>query len=183
MIVEKTHIKGLLIITPTVFEDDRGYFFESYNKYSFKKETDLDINFVQDNESKSSYGTLRGLHYQTGDFAQAKLVRVLSGNVLDIAVDIREGSPTYGQYFSIELSDLNKKQLFIPRGFAHGFVVLSEIAIFSYKCDNFYNKKSEGGIIYNDSTINIDWKIPETKYILSEKDKSNPELGNHIKFF
>ena len=183
MIVEKTHIEGLLIITPTVYEDDRGYFFESYNKHSFKKNTGIDIDFVQDNESKSSYGTLRGLHYQTGDFAQAKLVRVLSGNVLDIAVDIRESSATYGQYFSIELSDVNKKQLFIPRGFAHGFVVLSKIAVFSYKCDNYYNKESEGGIIYNDSAINIDWKIPESKFILSEKDKSNPKFGNHIKYY
>ena len=181
MIVEKTHIEGLLIITPTVFEDDRGYFFESYNKHSFKKETGLDIDFVQDNESKSSYGTLRGLHYQTGSFAQAKLVRVLSGNVLDIAVDIRENSETYGKYFSLELSDDNKKQLLIPRGFAHGFVVLSEEAIFTYKCDNYYNKEAEGGIIFNDSHLNIDWKIDPAEIILSEKDKQHPKFGQHKK--
>jgi len=181
MIVEKTYIDGLLIITPKVFEDDRGYFFESYNKSIFQKETGLNIEFVQDNESKSSYGTLRGLHYQRGEFAQAKLVRVLSGTVLDIAVDIRENSPTYGKYFSIELSDTNKKQLFIPRGFAHGFVVLSEEAVFSYKCDNYYNKESEGGIIYNDKNIGIDWQIPESDFILSAKDKANPKFGNHLK--
>ena len=181
MIVEKTYIEGLLIITPTIFKDDRGYFFESYNKSIFQKETGLSIEFVQDNESKSSYGTLRGLHYQRGDFAQAKLVRVLSGIVLDIAVDIREESPTYGKYLSIELNDLNKKQLFIPRGFAHGFVVLSREAVFSYKCDNYYNKESEGGIIYNDKNIGIDWKIPESDFILSPKDKANPQFGNHLK--
>jgi len=181
MIVEKTYIEGLLIITPTIFKDDRGYFFESYNKSIFQKETGLSIEFVQDNESKSSYGTLRGLHYQRGEFAQAKLVRVLSGTVLDIAVDIREESPTYGKYLSIELNDLYKKQLFIPRGFAHGFVVLSKEAVFSYKCDNYYNKESEGGIIYNDKNIGIDWQIPESDFILSPKDKANPQFGNHLK--
>jgi len=181
MIVEKTYIEGLLIITPTVFKDDRGYFFESYKKSVFQKATGLDIDFIQDNESKSSYGTLRGLHYQRGEYAQAKLVRVLSGKVLDIAVDIREGSATYGKYFSIELDDINKKQLYIPRGFAHGFVVLSQEAVFSYKCDNYYNKESEGGIIYNDKIINIDWQIPITDFILSAKDKIHPQFGNHLK--
>ncbi len=176
-----TFIKDLLIIEPDVFADKRGYFFESFNKKRFEELTGKNIEFVQDNESKSKYGTLRGLHYQTGAFAQAKLVRVVTGKVLDIAVDIRENSKTYGQYFSLELSEDNKKQLFIPRGFAHGFVVLSEEAIFSYKCDNYYNKESEGGIIFNDHILNIDWKIGSGDIILSDKDKLHPVFGKHKK--
>ncbi len=182
MKIDNTYIEGLLVITPKVFEDERGYFFETYNQSLFNHKTGLNVNFVQDNESKSSYGTLRGLHYQRGKFAQAKLVRVLSGTVLDIAVDIRINSETYGKYFAIELSSSNKKQLFIPRGFAHGFVVLSDEAVFAYKCDNYYNKESEGGIIYNDPVINIDWIIPADDFILSQKDKENPLLGKHLSF-
>ncbi len=182
MKIDNTYIEGLLVITPKVFEDERGYFFETYNQSLFNHKTGLNVNFVQDNESKSSYGTLRGLHYQRGKFAQAKLVRVLSGTVLDIAVDIRINSETYGKYFAIELSSSNKKQLFIPRGFAHGFVVLSDEAVFAYKCDNYYNKESEGGIIYNDPVINIDWIIPADDFILSQKDKENPLLDKHLSF-
>lgn len=183
MTVTQTYIEGLVVITPKVFEDERGYFFESFNQKSFNKDIGLNIYFVQDNESKSSYGTLRGLHYQRHQYAQAKLVRVLSGRVLDVAVDLRERSKTYGQYFSIELNEENKKQLFIPRGFAHGFAVLSETAVFAYKCDNYYNKESEGGLIYNDPTINIDWKIPNKDILLSEKDKINPLFGQHLRIF
>ena len=166
----KTDIEGVIIVEPQVFEDSRGYFFESYNEAEFIK-NGISNKFVQDNQSKSSYGVLRGLHCQLGEHSQAKLVRVLEGKVLDVAVDIRKNSPTFGKYVSVELSSENKKQLFIPRNFLHGFVVLSEIAIFSYKCDNFYNKQSEFGVIYNDKTINIDWKIPTDKIILSDKDK------------
>jgi len=182
MIVTKTNIEGLLVLTPKVFEDERGYFFESYNKKTFNKYTGLNIEFVQDNQSKSSFGVLRGLHYQLPPYAQAKLVRVLQGKVLDVAVDIREGSTTYGQHFSIELSDKNKKQFFIPRGFAHGFVVLSKTAVFSYKCDNFYNKESEGGIIFNDSTLDINWIINKQDIELSSKDLILPQFGLHKAF-
>ena len=181
MQISTTFIKDLLVIEPTVFNDERGYFFESFNKKKFEELTGLKIDFVQDNESKSKYGTLRGLHYQVQPFSQAKLVRVIKGKVLDIAVDIRENSETYGKYFSLELSDDNKKQLLIPRGFAHGFVVLSEEAIFTYKCDNYYNKEAEGGIIFNDSHLNIDWKIDPAEIILSEKDKLHPKFGQHKK--
>ncbi|HEB62692.1 MAG TPA: dTDP-4-dehydrorhamnose 3,5-epimerase [Bacteroidetes bacterium] len=176
-----TFIKDLLIIEPDVFIDERGYFLESFNKKEFEKLTGKSIDFIQDNESKSKYGTLRGLHYQVEPFAQAKLVRVIKGRVLDMAVDIRERSETYGKYFSLELNETNKKQLFIPRGFAHGFVVLSEEAIFTYKCDNYYNKEAEGGIIYNDPHLNIDWKIDPAEIILSEKDKLHPKFGQHKK--
>ena len=174
----KTPIDDLLIIEPRIFSDERGYFFESYSKSKFD-EAGLNYNFVQDNESMSSYGTIRGLHFQKGEFAQSKLVRVLDGKVLDVAVDLRPNSKTFGQYFSIELSGENKKQLLIPRGFAHGFSVLSETAIFAYKCDNIYNKNSEGSIIYNDETLNIDWQIPKEKEILSEKDKNAPTLQEY----
>jgi len=170
MIVEETKLKGCFILEPTVFKDSRGYFFESFNQQKFNESIGLNINFIQDNESFSSKGVLRGLHYQIGKYAQAKLVRVIKGNVLDIAVDLRNNSPTFGEYVSIELSEDNKAQLFIPRGFAHGFVVLSDTAIFSYKCDNFYNKQSEGGIIYNDKDLNIDWILSENDFIVSEKD-------------
>ncbi len=181
MEITTTFIRDLLIIEPTVFYDDRGYFFESFNKKQFTELTGKNINFVQDNESKSKYGTLRGLHYQIEPFAQTKLVRVIKGRVLDIAVDIRNNSETYGKYFSLELTDKNKKQLLIPRGFAHGFVVLSEEAIFSYKCDNYYNKNAEGGIIYNDRQLNIDWGISPNDIILSNKDKLHPIFGQHKK--
>ena len=181
MIVEETKLKGCFILQPKVFQDKRGYFLESYNKNKFNDLLGLDVNFVQDNESLSSKGVLRGLHYQTGDYAQAKLVRVLKGNVLDVVVDVRENSSTFGQYLTLELSEENKKQLFVPRGFAHGFVVLSDTAIFSYKCDNFYNKDSEGGIIYNDATLNVDWKLSQKELIISEKDLVLPTFENIFK--
>ena len=170
MRVEQTPLKDCFIIHDTVFEDERGYFFESFNKQRFYKETGLDINFVQDNQSRSVRGVLRGLHFQAGDAAQAKLVRVLRGEVLDVAVDIRKSSPTFGQYFSVVLSESSRTQFFVPRGFAHGFVVLSQQADFFYKCDNYYNKASEGGIIYNDPQINIDWQISSQELIVSTKD-------------
>jgi len=173
-----TPISGLMIFEPRVFADDRGYFYESYNEKIFT-EAGIHDNFVQDNQSKSTYGVLRGLHYQTGEHAQSKLVRVLEGSVLDVAIDIRPDSPTYGQHYTIELSAENHLQFYVPRGFAHGFLVLSDTAIFSYKCDNFYNKASEGGIAYNDPTLNIDWKIPTEDMILSDKDKINPTFGTH----
>jgi len=171
MTVEETPLKGCFIITSQVFEDSRGYFYESFNKKKFEKNTGLAVNFVQDNDSMSSKGVLRGLHFQKGDFQQAKLVRVIKGSVLDVCVDIRKKSSTFGQYFSIVLSEINKKQLFVPRGFAHGFVVLEDRTIFNYKCDNYYSKASEDGIIYNDKTLNIDWQLPNSELILSEKDK------------
>ncbi len=173
-----TSIKGLKVFEPKVWEDDRGYFYESYNANTFK-EAGIHAKFVQDNQAKSVFGVLRGLHYQVPPFAQAKLVRVIEGEVLDVVVDIREGSPTYGQTYSILLSAENKKQLFVPRGFAHGYVVLSETAEFFYKCDNFYSKECEGSILYNDPTLNIDWKINLDQAILSEKDKVNSLFGEH----
>ena len=176
MKVIKTNIDGVLIIEPTVFGDSRGYFFESYNKQRFNEATGLDIDFVQDNQSKSCYGVLRGLHFQKPPYAQSKLVRCVRGRVLDVAVDIRKSSPTFGKYIAVELTEDNHRQLFIPHGFAHGFVVLSEEAIFQYKCDNFYHKESEGAIAWNDPEINIDWTIPFDDVILSDKDKVNPSL-------
>lgn len=176
-----TPLAGCLIIEPKVIFDERGYFMESFNQKSFSQIVGQEINFVQDNQSFSSKGVLRGLHYQTGAHAQAKLVRVLSGEVLDVAVDIRPDSPTFGQYVAVVLSAENKKQLFIPRGFAHGFLVLSETATFFYKCDNFYNKESEGGIIYNDPTIGIDWQMDFENLIISEKDQYLPNLENATK--
>ena len=161
---------------PIVFKDDRGYFFESFNANTFNASVGQKINFVQDNQSFSSKGVVRAIHYQTGEFAQAKLVRVLSGRVLDIAVDLRQDSPTFGQHIAIELSAENKKQLFVPRGFGHGFSVLSDTAEFFYKCDNFYNKASEGGIIYNDPELNIDWKLPINEIKVSQKDLELPTL-------
>ena len=166
----KTPIKDVIIIEPVVFKDNRGYFFESYNEDEFIK-NGIPNRFVQDKQSKSSYGVIRGLHCQLGEHAQAKLVRVLEGKVLDVAVDIRKGSPTFGQHVAVELSADNKKQLFIPRGFLHGFSVLSPTAIFAYKCDNLYCKESEFGIRYDDHEIGIDWKIPRDKIITSEKDR------------
>lgn len=181
MAVVETPIEGLKIFEPRVFGDDRGYFFESYNFKTFK-EAGISASFVQDNQSRSVFGVLRGLHYQIPPFAQAKLVRVIEGKVLDVAVDIRPDSKTYGEWFSIILSAENKKQLFIPRGFAHGFLVLSETAEFFYKCDNFYSKESEGSILYNDPKLKIDWQIDLEKIILSEKDGLAPRFGDHRKF-
>ena len=176
MEVIKTAIDGVMIIEPKVFADSRGYFFESYNKQRFNEATGLDIDFVQDNQSKSCYGVLRGLHFQKPPYAQSKLVRCVRGKVLDVAVDIRKSSPTFGKYVAVELTEDNHRQLFIPHGFAHGFVVLSEEAIFQYKCDNFYHKESEGAVAWNDPEINIDWTIPFEDVILSDKDKVNPLL-------
>ncbi len=166
----KTEIEGVYIIEPRVFEDDRGYFFESYNEKEFR-ENGIPNHFVQDNQSKSCYGVIRGLHCQLGDKAQAKLVRVLKGKVLDVAVDIRKDSPTFGKHVAVELSAENQRQLFIPRDFLHGFSVLSEEAIFAYKCDNLYCKEAEFGIRYDDEEIGIDWKVPADKVITSEKDR------------
>lgn len=172
----KTAIEGVTIIEPRIFADARGYFFESYNEAEFHKNGIMNV-FVQDNQSKSSYGVIRGLHCQLGEHAQAKLVRVLQGKVLDVAVDVRKGSPTFGKHVAVELSDENQRMFFIPRGFLHGFSVLSETAIFSYKCDNLYCKESEFGIRYDDPEIGIDWKIPADKVITSEKDR----LANKLK--
>ena len=176
MAIIKTDIEGVFIIEPKIFGDERGYFYESYNKERFEEETGIVTNFVQDNQSKSSYGVLRGLHFQKPPHAQSKLVRVVKGAVLDVAVDIRKGSPTFGKHVAVELTENNHLQFFIPRGFAHGFVVLSEEAIFQYKCDNLYAPESEGSIIWNDPDINIDWKVDADKIILSEKDKHHPCL-------
>lgn len=175
MKVSKTEIEGVYIIEPQVFEDARGYFFESWNKAKLK-EQGIDYDFIQDNQSKSCYGTIRGIHFQKGKYAQAKLVRVLEGTVLDVAVDLRPDSKTFGKHVAVELSAENKKQLMIPRGFGHGFSVLTPTATFAYKCDNVYCKESEGGLLYNDPALAIDWKVPEDKVILSEKDKKNPRL-------
>ena len=171
-----TDIAGLLVFEPRLFEDSRGYFFESYNQQVFQ-EGGINCLFVQDNQSSSNYGVIRGLHYQLPPFAQAKLVRVLQGHILDVAVDIRKGSPSFGKVFSIELSDQNKKQLFIPAGFAHGFSVLSERAEILYKCDNFYNREYDAGIAFNDAGLAIDWQIPAEKVIVSDKDKQLPGLA------
>lgn len=175
MNVIKTEIEGVVIIEPRIFNDARGYFFESFSERDFCKEV-REVRFVQDNESKSSYGVLRGLHFQKPPFCQSKLVRVIKGAVLDVAVDIRKGSPTFGKYVAVELTEDNQRQFFIPRGFAHGFSVLSDEVIFQYKCDNFYAPQSEGAIAWNDPDLNIDWRIPAEKVILSEKDKNHPCL-------
>lgn len=177
MKIIKTSIEGLLIIKPDVFKDERGYFYESYNKERFAKEG-LDMNFVQDNESKSSKGVLRGLHFQKPPYAQGKLVRVVKGAVMDVAVDLRKDSPTYGKWESVILTEENKFQFWIPEGFAHGFVTLEDETIFNYKCTNVYNKESEGSILWNDPDINIDWNIDNP--ILSEKDKISPLLKDFV---
>lgn len=176
MRVIETAIEGAIIIEPKVFSDDRGYFFESFSQKEFEEKVCNTV-FVQDNESKSTYGVLRGLHFQKMPYAQSKLVRVVKGKVLDVAVDIRKGSPTFGKHVAVELSEENKLQFFVPRGFAHGFVVLSEEAIFQYKCDNYYVPQSEGGIMWNAPALNIDWQIPLEDVILSGKDKINPLLS------
>ena len=173
-----TNALGCFSIEPKIIYDERGYFMESFNEKSFHDGVGQNVRFVQDNQSFSTKGVLRGLHYQTGEHAQAKLVQVLEGAVMDIAVDIRPGSETYGETVSILLSAENKKQLFIPRGFAHGFVVLSETATFFYKCDNFYHKESEAGILYNDPELNIDWRFPMSEVLVSDKDKVLPRLKN-----
>ena len=169
MEIIKTAIEGLVIIEPRIFKDARGYFFESFSQKEFDEKV-MPIRFVQDNESMSSYGVMRGLHFQRPPFTQSKLVRCVKGRVLDVAVDIRKGSPTYGQHVAIELNEDNHRQVFIPRGFAHGFAVLSETAIFQYKCDNFYAPEADGGISIMDESLGIDWQIPTEKAILSEKD-------------
>jgi dTDP-4-dehydrorhamnose 3,5-epimerase len=177
MRIETTKLADCLIIHDTVFGDNRGYFFESFNQRTFFDKTGMDVNFIQDNQSKSSKGVLRGLHFQHGEHAQAKLVRVLEGRVLDVAVDLRLASPTFGEHMTIELTADSHTQFFVPRGFAHGFVVLSETATFFYKCDNFYNKASEGGVIFNDPALGIDWGLPADCLIISEKDQILPTLS------
>ena len=173
----KTPLEGCFVIKPSVFKDERGYFFESFNERKFNELTGLNIHFVQDNQSLSSYGVLRGLHFQRGEHAQAKLVRVIRGKVLDVAVDLRPDSATFGQYYSVILSDENQLQFFVPRGFAHGFAVLSAEAEFFYKCDNYYNKSSEDGILFNDPELEINWEIPLHEILLSEKDVQNKTLS------
>jgi dTDP-4-dehydrorhamnose 3,5-epimerase len=173
----ETGLPGLLVFEPIVFEDSRGYFYEAYNANTYTQQG-ITTQFVQDNQSRSSYGVIRGLHYQLQPHAQTKLVRVLHGTILDVAVDIRKNSPGYGKVFSVELSAYNRKQLYIPAGFAHGFSVLSEKAEVLYKCDAFYSKESEGGILYNDPTLNIDWKVPADKAIVSDKDIKLPTLAD-----
>jgi len=175
MEIQETSLHGLQIIKPKIFEDNRGYFFESYNSKTFQNHH-INHTFVQDNESLSAYGTIRGLHYQLAPYAQTKLVRVISGRILDIAVDIRKDSPTFGQWEGVELSADNKKQLLIPKGFAHGFAVLSEKAIVFYKCDNYYTPESERGINYKDPELNIDWQITDKEAIISAKDKILPDF-------
>jgi dTDP-4-dehydrorhamnose 3,5-epimerase len=174
MEIIQTKLSDCFIVKPTLFEDDRGYFFESFNQKTFQRLTGVNPVFVQDNQAKSNYGIVRGLHFQKGDHAQAKLVSVVTGRVLDIAVDLRKNSPTYLQHVAVELSAQNHLQLFVPRGFAHGYSVLEDNTIFCYKCDNFYFKEAEGGVMYNDPALGIDWQIPPDKIILSEKDQSLP---------
>jgi dTDP-4-dehydrorhamnose 3,5-epimerase len=185
MHIVNTPLEGCFIIHDTYFSDSRGYFFESFNEETFLKNTGFSVDFVQDNQSYSTKGVLRGLHFQHGEYAQAKLVRVLSGTVLDIAVDLRKQSKTFGHHVAVELSGESRTQFFVPRGFAHGFVVLSEEATFFYKCDNYYNKASEGGIAFNDPDINIDWKLPYDLLLISDKDKQLPflkECTNSLQF-
>ena len=179
MKLNETGISGLMVIEPDVFGDSRGYFMESFSLRKFRELTGLDIDFVQDNESKSSYGVVRGLHFQRPPHAQSKLVRVVQGRVLDVAVDLREGSPTYGKHYAIELSGENHLQMFIPKGFAHGFAVLSDEAVFQYKCDEYYAPESEGAVAWDDPDLAIDWMLPKEDIRLSDKDKSNPNLKNH----
>jgi dTDP-4-dehydrorhamnose 3,5-epimerase len=175
MEVIKTEIEGVVIIEPRIFKDDRGYFYESFSQREFEEKV-CRTTFVQDNQSKSSYGVLRGLHFQKPPYCQSKLVRCIKGAVLDVAVDIRKGSPTFGKYVAVELSEDNHRQFFVPRGFAHGFAVLTDEAVFQYKCDNFYNKDSEGSVAWNDAELAIDWGIPADKVLLSEKDKLSKSI-------
>ncbi|MGG9970266.1 dTDP-4-dehydrorhamnose 3,5-epimerase [Ferruginibacter sp. SUN002] len=178
----KTDLPGLMIFEPVVHKDDRGYFFESYNEKIFSAEG-VEIKFVQDNQARSTYGVIRGLHYQLNPYAQTKLIRVLSGAIIDAAVDIRKGSPTYGKSFSIELSADNKKQLLVPQGFAHGYAVISETAEVMYKVDQFYNKQSEGGLVFNDPVLEIDWGVPAEKQIVADRDRNHPLLNDCISNF
>ena len=181
MIIEQTSLRDCFVIKPQIFRDERGYFLESFNHLKFQKSTGLSVQFVQDNLSKSNKGVLRGLHFQIEEYEQAKLVWVIKGSVLDVCVDLRQNSETFGHYFSIILDDRSHKQLFIPKGFAHGFLTLEDETIFAYKCDNFYHKPSERGIVYNDKTLNIDWDFPEHQIILSEKDAQLPTFENFFK--
>ena len=176
MEVIKTEIEGVVIIEPRIFKDERGYFYESFSQREFEEKV-CRTTFVQDNQSKSSYGVLRGLHFQKPPYCQSKLVRCIKGAVLDVAVDIRKGSPTFGKYVAVELTEDNHRQFFVPRGFAHGFAVLSDEAVFQYKCDNFYNKESEGSVAWNDPQLGIDWRIPFDKVLLSEKDKLSKNIA------
>jgi len=178
----KTEFPDLIIFEPKIWNDERGYFFESYNQKVFDQEG-VKINFIQDNQASSVFGVIRGLHYQQAPYAQSKLIRVLTGAILDVVVDIRKGSPTYGKVYTIELSAENKKQLLVPKGFAHGYSVITENAEVFYKCDEFYNKESEGGIAYNDPGLNIDWQIPSDKAIVSDKDKHYPALKDCLNNF
>lgn len=182
MNVIKTDIEGVVIIEPTVFGDERGYFFESWSQREFDEKVRR-VRFVQDNESRSRYGVVRGLHFQTGEHAQSKLVRVVEGRVLDVAVDVRRGSPTFGRHVAVELSADNKRQMFVPRGFAHGFAVLSATALFQYKCDNLYAPHAEGSVLWNDPAIGIDWRIPAESVLLSEKDRHHPTLAGAKELF
>ncbi len=175
MEVTRTDIEGVVILTPRIFGDERGYFFESFSQREFEEKV-CGTTFVQDNQSRSSYGVLRGLHFQAPPFSQSKLVRVVEGAVLDVAVDIRRGSPTYGRHVAVELSAENQRQLFVPRGFAHGFAVLSPSAVFQYKCDNYYAPQSEGGLLFSDPALGIDWRLPQADIILSDKDAKSPLL-------
>ena len=177
MEVIKTEIEGVVIIEPRIFNDERGYFYESFSQREFEEKV-CRTTFVQDNQSKSSYGVLRGLHFQKPPYSQSKLVRCIKGAVLDVAVDIRKGSPTFGKHVAVELSEENHRQLFIPRGFAHGFAVLTPEAVFQYKCDNYYNKESEGAIAWNDPQLAIDWRIPADKVLLSEKDRNSRSIAD-----
>ena len=183
MNITKTKIEGVLIIEPIIFGDDRGYFFESFNAREFAEKTGYDITFVQDNESKSHYGVLRGMHFQRPPFSQSKLVRVVKGRVLDVVIDIRQGSPTYGRYEMCELTGENHRQFFVSKGMAHGFVVLSEEAVFQYKCDDYYHPEVEGAIAWNDPDLNIHWPVSEADVVLSEKDKHHPFLSDFVSPF
>ena len=183
MEVIQTAIEGVIIIEPRVFGDARGYFFESFNAREFAEKTGITVNFVQDNESKSRYGVLRGLHYQLPPYTQSKLVRVVQGRVLDVAVDIRKGSPTFGQHVAAELTAENHRQFFIPKGFAHGFSVLSDEAVFQYKCDEFYAPQSEGAIAWDDPDLGIDWQLPADMVLLSDKDRHHPRLAEIVSPF
>lgn len=179
MKIEETPLKDCFLIHNTIFNDDRGYFFESFNAERFCKLTGKYVSFVQDNQSHSIKGVLRGIHFQKGEHSQAKLVRVLKGEVLDVAVDLRKDSPTFGQHYSVRLSDTSNTQLFVPRGFGHGFIVLSDEVDFFYKCDNFYNKASEGGLMYNDRELNIDWQLPSSEILVSQKDEQNSSFAEY----
>lgn len=180
MNIIKTEIEGVLIVEPRVFGDARGYFFESFNARDFREQTGIAVTFVQDNESRSCRGVVRGLHFQLPPYAQSKLVRVVEGCVLDVAVDIRKGSPTYGRHVAVELSADNKRQFFLPKGFAHGFAVLSDTAVFQYKCDEYYHPEAEGAIAWDDTTLDIDWHLPHNEVILSDKDRHHPCFNDFV---